>query len=228
MFIVIYLTGIHEIAFCVFWFGLTFKLSNVLKVFSNRVFTHDDLKVLVTVLVNILKCWIYWSSVIMPFFFCWSSMLRLQKRLASSVLRCGKKKVWLDPNETNEIANANSREMFICSEGLFFCRFVIRTQEVFMDWRWILFVSQASRSENWWRMVWSSENLWPFIRVLAAARTRWHAARDVTWVMVGEWFKLMTLARHQINCFSILWLIVHSTCHYFLEYRKYLVVMEKV
>lgn len=37
-------------------------------------------------------------------------MLRLQKRLASSVLRCGKKKVWLDPNETNEIANANSRE----------------------------------------------------------------------------------------------------------------------
>ncbi|KAH0518084.1 60S ribosomal protein L19 [Microtus ochrogaster] len=37
------------------------------------------------------------------------SMLRLQKRLASSILRCGKKKVWLDPNETNEIANANSR-----------------------------------------------------------------------------------------------------------------------
>lgn len=37
-------------------------------------------------------------------------MLRLQKRLASSVLCCGKKKVWLDPNETNEIANANSRE----------------------------------------------------------------------------------------------------------------------
>ncbi|KAL1789536.1 60S ribosomal protein L19 [Sigmodon hispidus] len=38
------------------------------------------------------------------------SMLRLQKRLASSVLRCGKKKVWLDPNETNEVANANSRQ----------------------------------------------------------------------------------------------------------------------
>ncbi|KAK2113932.1 60S ribosomal protein L19 [Saguinus oedipus] len=38
------------------------------------------------------------------------SMLRLQKRLASSVLCCGKKKVWLDPNETNEIANANSRQ----------------------------------------------------------------------------------------------------------------------
>uniref|UniRef100_A0A2K5DCY3 Large ribosomal subunit protein eL19 n=1 Tax=Aotus nancymaae TaxID=37293 RepID=A0A2K5DCY3_AOTNA len=38
------------------------------------------------------------------------STLRLQKRLASSVLRCGKKKVWLDTNETNEIANANSRQ----------------------------------------------------------------------------------------------------------------------
>uniref|UniRef100_A0A2K6F3H6 Large ribosomal subunit protein eL19 n=1 Tax=Propithecus coquereli TaxID=379532 RepID=A0A2K6F3H6_PROCO len=36
------------------------------------------------------------------------SMLRLRKKLASSVLHCGKKKVWLDPNETNEIANANS------------------------------------------------------------------------------------------------------------------------
>ena len=38
------------------------------------------------------------------------SMLRLQKRLASTVLRCGKNKAWLDPNETNEIANANSRQ----------------------------------------------------------------------------------------------------------------------
>lgn len=38
------------------------------------------------------------------------SNLRLQKRLASSVLKCGKKKVWLDPNEVNEISNANSRQ----------------------------------------------------------------------------------------------------------------------
>jgi len=38
------------------------------------------------------------------------SNLRLQKRLASGVLKCGKKKVWLDPNESNEISNANSRQ----------------------------------------------------------------------------------------------------------------------
>ena len=38
------------------------------------------------------------------------STLRLQKRLAATVLKCGKNKVWLDPNETNEIANANSSE----------------------------------------------------------------------------------------------------------------------
>ncbi|XP_029195686.1 large ribosomal subunit protein eL19-like [Acropora muricata] len=38
------------------------------------------------------------------------SNLRLQKRLAASVLKCGRKKIWLDPNETNEIANANSRQ----------------------------------------------------------------------------------------------------------------------
>lgn len=37
------------------------------------------------------------------------SNLRLQKRLASAVLKCGKGKVWLDPNEINEISNANSR-----------------------------------------------------------------------------------------------------------------------
>lgn len=36
--------------------------------------------------------------------------LKLQKRLASSVLGCGKRKIWLDPNEVTEIANANSRQ----------------------------------------------------------------------------------------------------------------------
>lgn len=36
--------------------------------------------------------------------------LKLQKRLASAVLKCGANKVWLDPNETNEISNANSRQ----------------------------------------------------------------------------------------------------------------------
>ena len=35
--------------------------------------------------------------------------LKLQKRLAADVLKCGKRKIWLDPNEVNEIALANSR-----------------------------------------------------------------------------------------------------------------------
>lgn len=35
--------------------------------------------------------------------------LRIQKRLAASVLKTGKRKVWLDPNETTEISMANSR-----------------------------------------------------------------------------------------------------------------------
>merc|ERR1719356_118089 len=38
------------------------------------------------------------------------SSLKLQKRLASDVMKCGKNKVWLDPNEISEIANANSRQ----------------------------------------------------------------------------------------------------------------------
>ncbi|CAA2963878.1 60S ribosomal protein L19-1-like [Olea europaea var. sylvestris] len=36
--------------------------------------------------------------------------LKLQKRLAASVMKCGKGKVWLDPNEVVEIYKANSRQ----------------------------------------------------------------------------------------------------------------------
>merc|ERR1711935_1177649 len=35
--------------------------------------------------------------------------LKLQKRLAASVLKCGQRKIWLDPNEVNETSMANSR-----------------------------------------------------------------------------------------------------------------------
>lgn len=42
---------------------------------------------------------------------CYFSNLRSQKRLAAAVLGCGKKKIWLDPNENSTIANANSRKM---------------------------------------------------------------------------------------------------------------------
>jgi len=36
--------------------------------------------------------------------------LGLQKRLAANILSCGRKRVWLDPNEINEISMANSRQ----------------------------------------------------------------------------------------------------------------------
>ena len=39
--------------------------------------------------------------------------LRLQKRLAASVLDCGRRKVWLDPNEVNDISMANSSEFLL-------------------------------------------------------------------------------------------------------------------
>lgn len=39
-----------------------------------------------------------------------SRSLKVQKRLAAEVLRCGKRKVWLDPNEIGEIGQANSRQ----------------------------------------------------------------------------------------------------------------------
>merc|ERR1712169_95595 len=46
--------------------------------------------------------------------------LRTQKRLASSVVGCGKRKIWLDPNEQNEISNANSRQTIrkLIADGL--------------------------------------------------------------------------------------------------------------
>lgn len=44
--------------------------------------------------------------------------LKLQKRLAASVLRCGQRKVWLDPNEVQVITLANSRMLVAC---LFSC-----------------------------------------------------------------------------------------------------------
>lgn len=54
-------------------------------------------------------------------------VLRLQKRLAASVLKCGKRKVWLDPNEVNEISMANSRQNIrkLIKDG-----FVIKKPEV--------------------------------------------------------------------------------------------------
>ena len=36
--------------------------------------------------------------------------LKLQKRLAASILKTGKRKIFLDPNEANEIGMANSRQ----------------------------------------------------------------------------------------------------------------------
>ncbi|KIH48604.1 ribosomal protein L19e, partial [Ancylostoma duodenale] len=58
--------------------------------------------------------------------YCFSN-LRLQKRLAASVMKCGKNKIWLDPNEVSEISNANSRQNIrrLIKDGL-----IIRKPEV--------------------------------------------------------------------------------------------------
>ena len=40
------------------------------------------------------------------------AFLRLQKRLAAAVLKCGKGRVWIDPNECSEVALANSSKYF--------------------------------------------------------------------------------------------------------------------
>jgi len=37
-------------------------------------------------------------------------MLRRQRKMAAAVLRCGQHRIWMDPNESNEIKLANSRK----------------------------------------------------------------------------------------------------------------------
>jgi len=56
------------------------------------------------------------------------AFLRLQKRLAAAVLKCGKGRVWIDPNECSEVALANSskylstfREQFFMDESNTLC-----------------------------------------------------------------------------------------------------------
>ncbi|KAI6810967.1 hypothetical protein KC332_g2053, partial [Hortaea werneckii] len=63
-------------------------------------------------------CWT-WAKVDTSRVVLWVN-LRTQKRLAASVAGCGKRKVWLDPNEVNEISNANSRQTVrkLLSDGL--------------------------------------------------------------------------------------------------------------
>jgi large subunit ribosomal protein L19e len=39
--------------------------------------------------------------------------LRTQKRLASAVLKCGRRRVWIDPNEADQISQANSSILYL-------------------------------------------------------------------------------------------------------------------
>lgn len=45
------------------------------------------------------------------------AFLRLQRRLAATVLKCGRNRVWIDPNECNEVALANSSKCLVFSEA---------------------------------------------------------------------------------------------------------------
>jgi hypothetical protein len=101
--------------------------------------------------------------------------LKLQKRLAASVLKCGLRKVWLDPNEVNDISMANSRAWFIClllqkggrgrrGEGIKVMATVVRgrlcacvcgrllqqsSQQSSMEIRWSLIKRSWSCGEEW-------------------------------------------------------------------------------
>lgn len=72
----------------------------------------------------------------------------MQKRLASAVLKCGKNKVWLDPNETNEIANANSSKLTDIMIIIYYSEILIYNCFQSVHWKMIknfLFVGQNIR-----------------------------------------------------------------------------------
>ena len=43
--------------------------------------------------------------------------LRTQKRVAAAVLKCGRGRVWIDPNEADQISQANSSTLHIKQES---------------------------------------------------------------------------------------------------------------
>jgi|TARA_B110000285_G_scaffold198008_1_gene230110 large subunit ribosomal protein L19e len=49
------------------------------------------------------------------------AFLRLQKRLAATVMKCGQKRVHIDPTEVNEVKLANSRKFFEAIVGVLSC-----------------------------------------------------------------------------------------------------------
>ncbi|EEP76014.1 60S ribosomal protein L19 [Uncinocarpus reesii 1704] len=103
---------------------------------SLRIKSQPDLEVYISVLVigcdkpcstHILTCWRCRDSNNHPstksaidFNGIKMVNLRTQKRLAAAVVGCGKRKIWLDPNEVNEISTANSRQTIrkLISDGL--------------------------------------------------------------------------------------------------------------
>jgi large subunit ribosomal protein L19e len=44
--------------------------------------------------------------------------LRTQKRVAAAVLKCGRGRVWIDPNEADQVSQANSSIFTIIKETL--------------------------------------------------------------------------------------------------------------
>jgi ribosomal protein L19E len=70
--------------------------------------------------------------------------LKLQKRLAASIMSCGKGKVWLDPNESTVIGKGNSRT----SPSLTAAFFTVRARLCLSVLRPRIRASSFSRSDH--------------------------------------------------------------------------------
>ncbi|MCJ1333884.1 60S ribosomal protein L19 [Thelotrema lepadinum] len=96
--------------------------------------------------------------------------LKTQKRLAAAVVGCGKRKIWIDPNEVNEISTANSRQTIrkLVDDGL-----IIR-KPVTMHSR------SRARELNMARRIVPSQVLWMRrLRVLRRLLVKYRAAGKI-------------------------------------------------
>ena len=88
--------------------GISF-LSDFALIVCWRFFFFDVEKVVDPHPFSLLKSSMFCSRNFLLRFVRTAVSLKLQKRLAASVLKCGERKIWLDLNEIREIALANSR-----------------------------------------------------------------------------------------------------------------------
>lgn len=148
--------------------------------------------------------------------------LKLQKRLAASVLKCGGGKVWLDPNEVNEISMANSRKLPIHLSIPSFslrslCSIFLFLTIICLTLIWIALAEDLMcfRSGNVWLLVY-----FPQILLLAAFFPQEMQIKldEIRWI-ASNWLIYLSVPRNEfvghcgfLSLFLVFWNLLFWYC----------------